>query len=148
MKAHDYSGVVGFVEPISIEEFGVVDVLAKIDTGAYSGAVHCVIIEVSEKEDNHHWLRFQPVSKEHKVIETKNFETTYTRSASGHRDIRYIVPVTIKVRDSKYKTKIGLSLRDELKFPILVGRRFLRENNLMVDVRINQEYDSDGALTS
>jgi hypothetical protein len=31
-----------------------------------------------------------------------------------------------------------------MNYEILIGRRFLRENNILVDVRINKELDSDG----
>lgn len=144
---NDYNDIVGFVEPISIPELGVSEVLAKVDTGAYSGAVHCEQIETFER-DGDEWLRFQAISTENQVIETTDFQTTYVRSASGHRSVRYVVPVTIRIKDKSYSAKIGLSLRNKMKFPILVGRRFLRENNLLVDVRVNQEYDSDGVKTS
>lgn len=147
MNMSDYNDIVGFVEQVSIPELGVNKVLAKIDSGAFSGAVHCELIETFER-DGERWLRCQPISRDNKVIETKDFQTTYVRSASGHRSVRYVVPVTIHVRGNDYTVKIGLSLRNKLKFPILIGRRFLRENNLLVDVRINQEYDSDGARTS
>ena len=42
-----------------------------------------------------------------------------------------------------HKIRIGLSNRADMNYEVLVGRRFLYENNIIVDVRINQELDID-----
>src|SRR6185369_6495863 len=40
------SNVVGCIETVSLPALGVTGVLAKIDTGAYSGALHCTDIRI------------------------------------------------------------------------------------------------------
>jgi hypothetical protein len=139
---------VGCLEKVSIPSFGVGEVWAKVDTGAYSGALHCTNIKVVRRgEDRTRVLKFWPLGKKKLATETTAFQETFIRSASGHRLKRYVVDVEIVVRGQVFPVKIGLSDRAKMKRPVLIGRRFLRENSLFVDVRINQEYDDEGENT-
>lgn len=137
--------VLGCFENVSFPEFNVDNVIAKVDTGAFSGALHCANIRIIRKgAERVRVLQFTPHGKRNKVFETDSFISKYVRSATGHRTRRYIVDTTIEVRGSLYPIRIGLSDRSDLKRPALIGRRFLRENNMVVDVRINQEQDDEG----
>ena len=137
--------IFGIFEHISIPELGINNVLAKIDTGAYSGALHCSRIkEVIRKSDGKKVLRFTPSENHSNAMELTDYNTVYVRSSSGHRVKRYLFDTDIVIKESVYKIRIGLSNRSDMSFEILIGRRFLRENNILVDVRINQELDIDG----
>ncbi|MEO5499790.1 MAG: RimK/LysX family protein, partial [Candidatus Saccharimonadales bacterium] len=57
---------------------------------------------------------------------------------------RFIIETDLKVQGETYRIKIGLADRSDMRKPVLIGRRFLREHNILVDVRINQEYDDEG----
>lgn len=137
--------VLGCFENVSFPEFDVDSVIAKVDTGAFSGALHCTNIRIVRRgAERVRILQFTPHGKRKKVFETDSFISKYVRSATGHRTRRYIIDTTIEVRGSLYPIRIGLSDRSDLKRPALIGRRFLRENNMVVDVRINQEQDDEG----
>ena len=133
----------GIFEEISIPELGINNVLAKIDTGAYSGALHCSKIE-ELVEGGKKILRFIPFEDNLNIIETDHYKTVFVRSSNGHRVKRYLFDADIVIKGVAYKIRIGLSDRSDMNFEILIGRRFLRENNILVDVRINQDLDSDG----
>jgi hypothetical protein len=138
----------GCFEEVSIPALGVIDVIAKVDTGAYSGAVHCTDIRVVRRGVlRRRVLKFTPLGDPALATETEAFQRTYVRSATGHRLGRYIIDADIFVKGKKYMVKIGLSDRTDLKSPVLLGRRFLRENNMLVDVSVNQEYDDEGEAT-
>lgn len=133
---------IGCQEYLDIPTFGVKKILAKIDTGAYTGALHCeelAVVKVGGKEV----LKFRPVNRNHKTYETSEFTTMRVRSASGHMSLRYIVPIQIKLKGKLYDTVIGLSDRSDMRRPMLIGRRFLRENNIIVNVSINSELDDE-----
>ncbi len=139
---------IGCLEPVSLPELGVYDVLAKIDTGAFSGALHCTDVKVVRKgPSKRRVLRFNPLGNPKLHYETDQFEETYVRSATGHRQKRFIITTNIKCGGRLYETKIGVSDRSDMKRPVLIGRRFLRENKLLVDVRINSELDDEGENT-
>jgi hypothetical protein len=46
---------------------------------------------------------------------------------------RYIIQTTIKIFDEEIQTEFSLSDRDALRFPILLGRKILR-NRFVIDV--------------
>lgn len=137
--------IIGAFEVISLPKLGVKAELAKIDTGAYSGALHCTDIRVVRRGMlRKRFLCFTPLGDKKLASETDSFIKTYVRSASGHRIKRYIIDTTIDLKGKTYPIRIGLSDRSDLKRNVLIGRRFLRENHILVDVRINQEHDDEG----
>jgi len=146
---NDFKEIFGIFERISIPELGINNVLAKIDTGAYSGALHCSkITEAVRESDGKTVLRFIPLENSANEMELVDYNVTYIRSATGHRRKRYQFDTSIIIKGVTYPIRIGLSDRSDMNYEVLIGRRFLRENNILVDVRINQEYDSDGAKKS
>ncbi len=146
---NDCKEIFGIFEHISIPVLGINNVLAKIDTGAYSGALHCSnISEVLRESDGKKVLRFTPLDNFANQMELEDYDMTYIRSSTGHRRKRYRFNTSIVIKGIAYPIRIGLSDRSGLNFEVLIGRRFLRENGILVDVRINQEYDKDGARSS
>jgi|SRR5690606_13187326 len=137
---------VGSFEVVSFPDLGLEDLVAKVDTGAYSGALHCSEIKVIRQGlKREKVLRFKPHDKPD-FHHTKQFTERHVRSASGHRKKRYIIDTSITLQGVSYPISIGLSNRSTMKRPVLIGRKFLRENNLLVDVSLNTEYDEEGVL--
>jgi D-alanine-D-alanine ligase-like ATP-grasp enzyme len=132
----------GGFEVVSIPEFGIRNTIAKVDTGAYSGAIGCSSIGVVKKQGIR-YLRFSPGKRSKKIFETERFYERQVRSSTGHRQKRYLIETDITIRGQRCPITIGLSDRSDMKHLVLVGRRFLREQNLLVDVSLNQEYDTD-----
>ncbi len=135
--------IVGCLEQVAFPALLVDEVMAKIDTGAYSGALHCTDIHVVKKAGVR-VLRFRPVHDQSEYIETDDFKTVHVTSSNGHRSQRYIIETDIIMRGKEYRINIGLTDRADMKVDVLIGRRFLRKNNLLVDVRIGAEFDEDG----
>lgn len=136
--------VIGSFESVSLPELKIQDTIAKVDTGAYSGAVHCSSIRlIVRKTDGKRVLRFIPSDNHHHVIETEHFTVVDVKSSNGHTAKRYLIETEMIVRGVLYMVTIGLSNRSSMHREVLIGRRFLRENNILVDVRINQELDND-----
>lgn len=137
--------IFGSFEYVSLPDLGIESAIAKIDTGAYSGAIHCSLIEERTREpDGKTVLRFVPSANHDHVVETEGYEIVTVRSSTGHEVERYLINTEIFVQDKKYAITIGLADRSKMQREILIGRRFLRENNILVDTRINQELDSSG----
>lgn len=135
--------VYGIIERVHMPDLGLYRIEAKVDTGAYSGALHCTKTQQVRRKDGVSVLRFTP-SDTGVVHETTQYRPVYVRSASGHRSRRYVIDTSIVIRGQKYPITIGLSNRKDMQKEILIGRRFLREHGILVDVRINQELDNDG----
>lgn len=133
---------VGGFEKVSLPELGIKDWIAKIDTGAYSGAIGCGSIGLTKK-DGKKVLQFSPGKRSKKVYETDTFFVKKVKSSNGQQEKRFIIETNVQLQGKSYPMMISLSDRSDMKHEILIGRRFLREHNLIVDVSLNQEYDTD-----
>jgi len=145
MPTNNSPAILGAFETVSLPELGIVDTIAKIDTGAYSGAIHCSDIKEVVRDDGKKVLQFTPSDNRTHTTQVERYASTYVRSSTGHRVKRFLFDTNIVIHDKTYTIRTGLSDRSDMKFEILIGRRFLREQGMLVDVRINQEYDTDGA---
>lgn len=136
--------VYGSFEHVVLPEFTSEQIIAKVDTGAYSGAIHCTFIE-EVKRDGARVLRFSPLQYG-KVVELTKYRRVLVRSSTGHQVKRYIIETDVTIRGTTYRAYVGLSDRKDMQYEMLIGRRFLAENNILVDVRINQELDKGGGV--
>jgi hypothetical protein len=128
--------VLGSLVKVAIPSLGVPGVLAKVDTGAFSGALHC-----SDIREDDGTLYFTPLGDPALATSTRLYQKRKVRSASGHAAKRYLVPVRLKIHGKAYDTLIGLSERSRMKREMLIGRRFLLDHNIMVDVTLSHKLD-------
>lgn len=132
MKEIQPKQIIGRREYVSIPEFDLSGIEAKVDTGAYHGAIHVSLVNEFEKEGRR-WIRFIILDDAHpefknKVYETDLFDERRVRSSNGDVQHRYAVPVTIVLKNKSIKAVLGLSNRKDLKYPILIGRRIIKKH--------------------
>ena len=128
--------IIGMYEKVTFPDFGIADIVAKIDTGAYSGALHST--KISEVKTNSGMeLHFSPFDHPEIVIKSKSYEVGNVRSSNGQVAQRYFISTTVRVHDHDYPVRITLSNRGSMKYPVLLGRKFLSENKFLVDVRLD-----------
>jgi len=128
----------GSLESISLPALGVFDVLAKVDTGAWSGALHCT--NIHERDGV---LSFWPLGDKRLKIQTNEYNTTSVRSTNGQSAKRYLISTKVVIDGTEYDTVIGLSDRTTMTREMLLGRRFLIENNVVVDVSKTKDMDNE-----
>jgi len=126
--------VLGTFETVNFPEFGLQDVNAKIDTGAFTGALHATKIHEA-REKGEKILCFSPFDHPEKVFKTANFERGIVKSSNGIQTERYFIETSIVVLKRRYTVTLSLIDRSAMKWPVLIGRRFLSANEFMVDVR-------------
>lgn len=136
--------ILGIIESISLPELGVASVDAKIDTGAYSGAIHCESVEVVKRKDGVKVLRVVPIKPSAPAVEFEDYKRVPAKSTSGHREVRYIIDTPVIVQGKEYVISISITKRDHMKNMVIIGRRFLRKYEMLVDVTLNEELDDDG----
>jgi len=127
----------GSIESVTLSDFGIV-VTAKVDTGAWSGALHCKKIQLNGEN-----LSYSLLGETRNLQTTSNFEFRQVRSANGQLSERYIVPITMIIKGKEYCTNIGLNDRSDMQHEMLLGRKFLIENNILVDVQLTLDDDTE-----
>jgi hypothetical protein len=117
-------------------------VRAKIDTGAYTGALHCTKIEEVEGPEGK-ILHFSPFDKPKKRFSTDSFVVSHVKSSNGKTENRYFITTDIAIDGQTYPILLSLANRSEMKWPVLIGRRFLRTHNFVVDATIGRQYRNE-----
>ncbi len=125
------SPIIGTFELVGFPEFGAQNITAKIDTGAYTGALHCSSIEERDVEGGKE-LIFTPLGGSHSLRKDE-FIIKYVKSSNGKREKRYFISTTIIVQGQSHEITLSLANRTEMKWPVLIGRRFLKQYHYLVD---------------
>lgn len=107
---------------------------AKIDTGADSSAIWASDIKVT-KDNILKFKLFAPGSPFYtgKVIKRKDFKVSQVKSSNGQTEIRYRAPISVNINGKQIRISFNLSDRSKNQFPVLIGRRTLK-NKFLVDV--------------
>jgi hypothetical protein len=138
-KAKMNQRIVGAFEKVSFPDFGIFDVVAKIDTGALSGALHATGIKEVDLPTGEKAVSFLPYGKKTRV-KVANFHRSTVKSSNGTIEERYVVPTTIIIRKVQYPIHISLTNRSQMMKGVLVGRRFLRAHGFLVDSNGGSQY--------
>lgn len=131
--------IIGRKELISIIDLELSNLDAKIDTGADSNALHCDDIEINEQNNT---VSFTLLDEVHKAYHGKRmtfplYKLKRVKSSNGEVQVRPTIKVDVLFFGKKYKSVISLTNRTDMKFPMLIGRRFLKDYFL---VDVSQEY--------
>ena len=128
---------IGIIDMIDLPEAGIFGLPCKVDTGADTSAVHCERIRIKEINGKDH-LAFKLLDRHHplysnKEIVTDQFKEKKVKSSFGDYEYRYQVKLKMTIFGRNYKVAFNLSNRKNMKYPVLIGRRFLA-NKFVVDV--------------
>jgi hypothetical protein len=135
MSALDLSRIrtIGRHTLISLPDFKLTDIPAKIDTGAYSSSIWSSNINVVDDELQFTLFNKQSPFYSGKLIKTKTYKVLSVRNSFGHTELRYKVPLRVNIEDRLMKIQFTLSNRSANRFPVLIGRRTL-QSRFVVDV--------------
>ncbi len=131
--------VVGLYEKVGFPTFDMQNVVAKIDTGAFTGALHCTQIDIVETPTGKR-LRFSPFDHPEKVILTSDYRKINITRANVKDEKRYAIQTYIILKGEKYPITLSLADRSAMRWPVLIGRKFIRTNNFLVDVKKGIKY--------
>lgn len=125
--------VLGRSDRVDLPELRLYNIHAKIDTGAFTSSLHCHHAEVVSGH-----LEYVLLDEEHPEFSGTKFQCTEfeirdIKNSFGEVERRFIINTTIKIFNEVITAEFSLSNRGSLKFPILLGRKILR-NRFLIDV--------------
>lgn len=130
--------IIGRRETISILDLELYNLDAKVDTGADSNALHCDDIFIDDENFVHFKLLDEVHTAYHgKTMKMPLYKLKKVKSSNGVIQERPSIKVKVSFFGKEYNTVISLTNRADMKFPMLLGRLFLK-NRFLVDV--SQEY--------
>ncbi|MDX1294632.1 MAG: RimK/LysX family protein [Sulfurimonadaceae bacterium] len=131
--------LIGRVEYASLPELGFYDIDAKIDTGAYTSSIHCDEIQLNEDGTVH----FRLLDPSHPDYHDKHIvmpvsKLKNVKSSNGTVEERIFVKTKITLCGKTYKAELSLTDRSDMKYPMLIGRKFLNKHYI-VDVSMKYQ---------
>ncbi|HEX7047512.1 MAG TPA: RimK/LysX family protein [Gammaproteobacteria bacterium] len=104
---------------------------ARIDTGALSASLNAVELQPFER-DGDDWIRFRVPDEEHpdggEIYETPLLHHVLIRQASADElERRPVVKLRVRVGDLIDDIEFSLTNRENMTYPMLLGRDFLRD---------------------
>ena len=129
--------ILGRTAHVSIPALGLHDSIARVDTGAFGGALHAKVHGVIE-EKGKRYLRFSVFDGVHpgtteRIFQIETFTQKRVRSAHGQVEMRYKIPLTLVLNGQSVTTEVGITDRSTMKHSFLLGRAAIA-GNFLIDV--------------
>ncbi len=133
--------IIGRTDKVDFPLLELSDIDAKIDTGAYTSSIHCVDIREIDQILQCSFLDATHPEYNGKKFTFKNYDMSAVKSSNGKVEMRFAVRTQIEVFNKVYPITFTLSPRDDMRFPVLIGRKFL-SGKFLVDPQLeNQSYN-------
>ncbi|MBF0278811.1 MAG: ATP-dependent zinc protease [SAR324 cluster bacterium] len=141
--------IIGRLEKVNFPDWEIFGLEAKIDTGAYTSSLHCSDIDIVLREGKE-WVRFSILDSSHPYFQNTHLfspllKEKKVKSSSGETEHRVFIKSRIYIFGKSYLTDLSLTNRSEMKYPVLLGRKILR-NRFLVDVSkkfLSNQYEGD-----
>ncbi|MBI2589080.1 ATP-dependent zinc protease [Candidatus Saccharibacteria bacterium] len=130
--------LIGRVEKISFPTLDVLNIPARIDTGAKTSTIWVSNLRIDEESrlTFNFFGRTSPFYQKKKIIK-RSYSKTAVASSMGAIQTRYKVRFLIKIEGKKIRASFTLADRSQQVYPILIGRNILR-GKFIVDVKKGQ----------
>lgn len=136
--------IIGRFDKADFAELGIENVDIKLDTGAYTSSIHTHHIREFE-QDGQMILEFELFDPSHdlynkRIFQVKKYKQKVVKSSFGAVEKRFVIFTNILLFGKTYPIQLSLSERKNMRFPILIGRRFIK-NKFLVDPAVkNKSY--------
>ncbi|WP_158861547.1 ATP-dependent zinc protease family protein [Lunatibacter salilacus] len=135
--------IIGRKEKISLPEWGLKLITAKIDTGAYTSAIHSDFAQEETDEMGNKVLTFTVLPKQHKkyngeIIRTTDYTTKKVKNSFGQAEDRFKIMTKVILFGEEFEAEFTLSDRTNMRNSILLGRKLLK-GRFVVDVDLTYQ---------
>lgn len=125
--------IIGRHEKASLPEIGLQNIVVKTDTGAYTSSLHCQKAVPKGEKLICEFLNPHDDEDSVKTVTFAAFKKRKVKSSNGQTEERYSISTKVKLGAEVYPIELTLTDRHEMKYPMLLGRKFLNKK-FVVDV--------------
>ncbi len=136
--------IIGRKDIADFEKLQLFGIEVKIDSGAYTSSFHCHKIEKVVKNEKE-MIRCNFLDPGHAQYHEKefcfeSFKIRNVKSSNGLVEERFSVQTEITIFQQKYPIELTLTERQEMKHPVLLGRKFLSKKFVIDTSRKNLSF--------
>lgn len=140
--------LIGRAEVIDLPGLALWGIPAKIDTGAYTSALHCSEVHVEEVNGQQQLIFFVELGHhQKKQCVTHDFREKNIRNSFGQVERRFVVRAKIEILGRRIFADFSLADREQMRFPVLIGRKLLK-GRFIVDVSLKNLSLTEAFLTN
>ena len=130
--------VIGRREFVDLPLLHIHNTEAKIDTGAFSSAIHCEDMKVIN-ENGISYLTFTLPAEYYSGNKTQRHKTAVfsqkkIKNSFGEAEERYVIRTQIHIGHKTIMADFSLSDRKSMRYPILIGRKAIK-GKFIIDVK-------------
>ncbi len=117
--------ILGRTDKANFPKLWLKDIAIKMDTGAYTSSIHCNNIRENNNVLKCTFLDEERPNYNHQLFTFEKYKITSVKSSNGIIQKRYEIKSTVEIFGKTYKISLTLSDRKEMRYPVLIGRKFL-----------------------
>lgn len=126
--------IIGWREKVSLPRLGVGTFSAKIDTGAFSAALHATNIE---RDEDYHVTFVLPLKKRHHHCRLPLKGMRRVKSSNGQTETRAVVETDVKIGKVTLRIDVTLTDRTDMGVAMLLGRSSIGHDFLVHPTKTN-----------
>ncbi len=116
------SPLIGWREDVRLPELTGGVIVAKIDTGARTAALHADNITIKGKRV----LFVLDLDGRKHTMDVPIFGVKRIKSSSGHSEVRVVIETTLEIGNHNFKAEVTLTDRGDMGVPMLLGRNTIK----------------------
>lgn len=125
----------GWREFVSLPDFDIDQLRAKVDTGARTAALHAEKQEQFER-GGERWVRFEfssQSSRSKQILEARVIDEREIKNTGGIPERRLIVRTTLLLGSHRWPIDVSLADRKNMEFDLILGRSALQALGVLID---------------
>ena len=140
MKKTSVKTLLGRTDIVDFPKLELFNIYIKVDSGANTSSFHCHSIQ----EENN-VLKCQFLDPKHekyheKYFTFKEFSQKMVKSSNGIAENRYLIKTEILIFNEIHPIELTLTERGSMKFPVLLGRKFLSKKFVVDTAKKNLSF--------
>ena len=137
MKTFDHLSVIGLREWVALPDLGISQMIAKVDSGAKTSALHASNISTFER-DGQDWVRFDAhvgsrSKQKTRTCEARLIDLKRIKSSNGQLQERFVIRTPLLLGDRSWLVDFTLTCRKAMRYRMLLGCTAMQDAQLVIN---------------
>ncbi len=137
MKTFDHLSVIGLREWVALPDLGISQMIAKVDSGAKTSALHASNISTFGR-DGQDWVRFDAhvgsrSKQKTRTCEARLIDLKRIKSSNGQLQERFVIRTPLVLGDRSWLVDFTLTCRKAMRYRMLLGCTAMQDAQLVIN---------------
>jgi|TARA_Y100000748_G_scaffold39656_2_gene29334 hypothetical protein len=137
VKTFNHLSVIGLREWVALPDLGISQMIAKVDSGAKTSALHASNISTFER-DGQDWVRFDAhvgsrSKQKTRTCEARLIDLKRIKSSNGQLQERFVIRTPLVLGDRTWLVDFTLTCRKAMRYRMLLGCTAMQDAQLVIN---------------